>query len=306
MKIGIIIVTFNSQKDIARLLESIILQCYDDLRVYIVDNNSNDETLNIVQKYFSKIPINIIATKRNNGFARGNNIGIQKAIDEDCDLVFILNPDMQLEQKCIDLISKKFIADEKIGVVGPIVLDSKETNNIIQSYGFKVNFKTQKKHLCHTGEKLTDEIPPEIYVDYVLGGAMMIRTNVLSTTGLFEENYFMYNDELDIAYRIFKAGFKTVCLRDAIVRHFHDFDNNNKRGNNLMYYYIMRNRYLYFIKYRFYTHLIFSLFKEIVIVPLKIKWAVLRKGNIRILKFYYSGLLDGLLGKKGFANKLFD
>ena len=306
MKIGIIIVTYNSQKDIARQLDSIILQRYEDLVVYIVDNNSNDETLKIVEKYLHKISITIIATKMNNGFAKGNNIGIQKAMDEGCDLVFILNPDMQLEQKCIELISNRFIADEKIGIIGPIVLDSDKTNNIIQSYGFKADFKTQKKDIYFAGEKLTNEIPQEIYVDYVLGGAMMIRTSVLKTTGLFEENYFMYNDELDIAYRIYKAGFKTLCLRDAIVRHFHDFDNSNKKGNNLMYYYIMRNRYLYFIKYHLYTNLILSLIKEIVIVPLKIRWALLRKRNIRLLKFYYSGLLDGLLRKNGFANKLFD
>lgn len=306
MKIGIIIVTFNSQKDIARQLDSIVLQGYKDLVVYIVDNNSSDETLMTVEKYQPKISITIIATKMNNGFAKGNNIGIQKAMDDGCDLVFILNPDMQLEHKCIELLTKKLISDDKIGVVGPIVLDNNNNDNIIQSYGFKANFKTQKKNLCFTGEKLTDEIPPENYVDYVLGGAMMIRTKVLKTTGLFEENYFMYNDELDIAYRIYKAGFKTICLRDAIVRHYHDFDNSNKKGNNLMYYYIMRNRYLYFLKYHLYINLIFSLIKEIVIVPLKIRWALLRKGNIRLLKFYYSGLLDGLLHKNGFANKLFD
>jgi len=304
MKIGIIIVTFNSQKDIARQLDSIILQQYEDLVVYVVDNDSNDETLKIVEKYLHKISITIIATKMNNGFAKGNNIGIQKAMDENCDLIFILNPDMQLEQKCIELISKRFILDEKIGVVGPIVLDSNKANKIIQSFGFKTNFRTQKKTLCFAGETLSEKIPPEIYVDYVLGGAMMIRTNVLKTTGLFEESYFMYNDELDIAYRIYKAGFKTLCLRDAIVRHFHDFGNYNKRGNNLMYYYMMRNKYLYFYKYHFYTNLIFSVMKELVIIPLKIRWAVFRKKNIKLLKFYYSGLLDGLLHKKGIANKL--
>lgn len=147
MKIGIIIVTYNSQKDIARSLESIILQRYEELVVYIVDNNSNDETLNIVQNYISKISITIIDTKMNNGFAKGNNIGIQKAMDEDCDLVFILNPDMQLDHKCINVLTERIKFDEKIGVIGPIVLDSNKTSNFIQSYGFQANFRTQKKIL---------------------------------------------------------------------------------------------------------------------------------------------------------------
>ena len=306
MKIGIIIVTFNSQKDIVRPLESIILQRYDDLVVYIVDNNSSDETLNIVHKYLSILPINIIASKMNNGFAKGNNIGIQKAIDDSCDLIFILNPDMQLEPECLNALTQRIVLDEKIGVIGPIVLDRDNPGNFIQSYGMKVNFKTQKKDIYFAGKKLTNEIPLEIYVDYMLGGAMMIRSNVLETTGLFEEDYFMYNDELDFAYRINKAGYKTLCLRDAIVRHYHDFNKSNKKGNNLMYYYIMRNKYLYFFKHHLITNLIFSLIKEIVIVPLKIRWAIRRMGNIKILKFYYSGIFDGLLSKKGIANKLFD
>jgi GT2 family glycosyltransferase len=140
----------------------------------------------------------------------------------------------------------------------------------------------------------------------MLGGAMMIRSSVLETTGLFEEDYFMYNDELDFAYRINKAGYKYLCLQDAIVRHYHDFTKSNRKGNNLMYYYIMRNKYLYFFKYRLITNLIFSLIKEVIIIPLKIRWAIRRMGDIRILKFYYLGILDGLLHKKGLANKLFD
>jgi glycosyltransferase involved in cell wall biosynthesis len=55
MKVGIIIVTFNSQKDITRLFESIINQRYTNFIVYIVDNNSNDETLNTIHTYQSKV-----------------------------------------------------------------------------------------------------------------------------------------------------------------------------------------------------------------------------------------------------------
>ena len=132
MKLGIIIVTYNSQNDIARLLESIIIQKYKNLVVYIVDNNSTDDTLNTVQKYQSKISICIISSKANNGFAKGNNIGIQKAMDEGCDLVFILNPDMQLEENCINILTERIKLDEKIGVIGPIVLYGNRPDNVIQ------------------------------------------------------------------------------------------------------------------------------------------------------------------------------
>ena len=306
MRVGIIIVTFNSQKDIHRLFESLINQQYNNFTVYVVDNNSSDGTLDLITKYYDKLQICVIATKVNNGYAGGNNIGIRKAMDDGCEFVFILNPDMQLDRMSIKILIERIVSDEKIGVIGPIVLLGYEERNWIQNYGVKANFKTQKKITPYANQKVSDEIPVEIYVDYVLGGAMMIRGSVLKTVGLFEEDYFMYNDEIDIAYRISKAGFKTLCLRDAVVKHYHDFNKKNTRGYNLMYYYMMRNKYLYFNKFSLYMNSFLSLINEIINIPLKLIWSIRRMKNIKILKFYYSGILDGLIGKKGLMNKSFE
>jgi len=305
MKIGIVTVTYNSQKDIGRLLDSIKIQDYKNLSVYVVDNNSTDRTLEIVSEYNLVLPIRLIPSLVNNGFARGNNIGIQIAMDESCELVFILNPDMQLEKNCIDILVKRIISDEKIGVIGPVVLFSDKPGRVIQSYGIKANFRTQKKAAPFSNSRWSTEIPSEIYVDYLIGGAMMIKSKVLSLTGFFEEDYFMYNDELDLAYRVRKSGYKTVCVRDAMATHYHDFSNKNRSGHNLMYYYIVRNRYLYFKKYKMYLNLIGSLVLEFFNIPLKIIWSIRRMRNFYLLKYYYAGLLDGLLGKKGYSNRSF-
>lgn len=306
MKVGIIIVTYNSQKDIKRLFDSIIMQRYNELVIYIVDNNSTDDTLSFIQKYQSELRICIISCKTNNGFAKGNNIGIQKAMDEGCDFVFILNPDMQLQEKCLNILIERIVSDEKIGVIGPIVLLGDNPDNIIQVYGVQANFRTQKKVDRFSTKKLTDKIPAENFVDFVLGGAMLIRCSILKIIGLFEEDYFMYNDEIDIAYRIKQAGFRTLCMRDAVVRHFHDFSKHNKTGYNLMYYYIMRNRYLYFKKFKLYYYLVLSLIVEIINIPLKIIWSIRRMGGIKLLNYYYSGLMDGLQDKKGLVDKSFE
>jgi GT2 family glycosyltransferase len=306
VKVGIIIVTYNSQKDIGRLLDSIIIQDYNDLMVYVIDNNSTDKTLDIAHSYQSKLSMQIIFSRINQGFARGNNIGIKRAIEDGCEYVFILNPDIQLEERCVDILVNRIKSDKNIGVIGPTVLYGNESGNIIQSFGVNVNFRTQKKVAPYGNEKWSKELPAEIYVDYVLGGAMMIRSDVLKIVGLFEEDYFMYNDELDMAYRLKKSGFKTLSVRDALAVHFHDFSKKNKNGYNLMYYYVLRNRYLYFKKFRMYFNLVSSLIVELFNIPLKIIWSIRRMDNIKLLKFYYSGLLDGLSGKKGIANKSFN
>lgn len=301
-KLGIIIVTYNSRNDIIRLLDSILIQEYSNLIVYIVDNNSSDDTLSLIKSYHTKLSIIVIDTGVNNGYAAGNNKGIKRAIDDGCEFLFILNPDMQLQKNCITALINRISNDNKLAVIGPVVLFGNESSNIIQDFGVKANFRTQKKINLFGNKKLTDQIPVENYSDLLLGGAMMIRSNVLKHTGLFEEDYFMYNDEIDLAYRINKTGLRNVCLRDARVRHFHNFDKRNTSGNNFMYYYMMRNKYLYFKKYKLYKNLWISLINEVMLSPLKILWALQRMGNIRILKFYYSGLIDGLKGKKGITN----
>ena len=126
-------------------------------------------------------------------------------------------------------LTERIKLDEKIGVIGPIVLLVKEPIILFRFMVLKQISEHKKRKSIFLGKKLTNELPTEIYVDYVLGGAMMIRSSVLKIIGLFEEDYFMYNDEIDLAYRIKKAGFKTLCMRDAIVRHFHDFNKKNKR-----------------------------------------------------------------------------
>lgn len=299
MKVGIIIVTYNSEKDISRLLESIVVQEYKNLVVYIIDNHSSDGTLKLIDDYKDRISLSILLLKTNNGFAKGNNIGIQKAMDEGCDLLFILNPDIQLDKKCIDILARRIKLDDKIGAVGPIVLIGNQPQNITQAYGVNVNFKTQKKTDLFVNVKLTDELPAEIFVDFLLGGAMMIRSDVLKITGLFEEDYFMYNDEIDIAYRIKSSGFRTLCMRDAMVWHYHDFNKKNKSGNNLMYYYMIRNKFLYFKKYHLYMNLFISVLIEFIYLPVKIIWAIRRTGNVKLIKYYYLGLWRGLIGETG-------
>ncbi|MBS4034557.1 MAG: glycosyltransferase family 2 protein [Ignavibacterium sp.] len=305
MKVGIIIVTYNSQKDIKRILDSLTDQSYKDFIVYVIDNNSVDDTLKIVELYQNEFSIHIIRSKINNGYAKGNNIGILKAMEDGCEFVFILNPDMKLEDKCIEILFKRIISDEKIGVVGPIVVYGNRPDNIIQGFGVDLDFRTLKRKYPFSERRLSDEIPSERYTGYAHGGAMMIRCSVLKFTGLFEEDYFMYKDEIDISYRINKAGFKILCISNAIAWHFHNFDKMNKKGYNLIYYYGIRNKYLYFKKYNFYSNLFFSLIKDIFIFPVKLRWAH-KLGNIKLLKFYYLGVLDGLLGKKGFSNKSFN
>jgi len=111
----------------------------------------------------------------------------------------------------------------------------------------------------------------------------------------------MYNDELDLALRIRRAGYKFLVIKSAIVHHHHDWSIENKNGYYILYYYGIRNKYIYFKKYRFFNYLIWDILKEIFSFPIKIKWARRVAGN-KLIKYYYLGIWRGLLGETGKAN----
>ncbi len=301
--VGIIVVTYNSSKDILTLLRSIQTQSYKNIRVYIIDNSSTDSTLidifNFVHE--TKIDINVYSNKENLGFAKGNNIGIEQSISDGCTYSFILNPDMELDGECLINLINRIRDDNNLACVGPVVLFGDKKSPTIQVFGVNANFKTQNKNILFSNHSLDASVPEELIADYVNGGSMLIKNNILKKVGLFEESYFMYNDELDLALRINKLGYKFLVIKSAMVYHHHDWSARNKKGYYLIYYYGIRNKYLYFKKYRFFNYLILDLFKEILSFPIRVKWLT-RGADIKLVKFYYLGLWRGLLGETGKTN----
>ena len=132
------------------------------------------------------------------------------------------------------------------------------------------------------------------------GGAAFIRTKVVENIGLFNEDNFMYGDELDLAFRLNKTKYKILVTKKAVAWHFHDYSKKNKSGFYLQYYYILRNRFLFFYRYKKYNSLSVQLISELILFPLKIRWAI-RTVDIKLVKYYYLGIFHGLLNKTGKA-----
>jgi GT2 family glycosyltransferase len=300
-KVAILLVLFNEEKHIARLAGSIIDQSYKDISVYVFDNNSTDSS---VQLLFNYLPdAKVIRSDENLGFAKGNNIIAAEAIKNNEDLLFILNTDMELECSCIKNLVGIFDERSDVKGAGPIVYigtDEGRTKNI-QCYADESNFIFGLSKTLYKGADIsTEELPDKLYVNSLHGGSFMISSSVVSETGLFNEDNFMYNDEIDLAYRLSKVKGKLIVTKNAESWHFHDWNKKNKSGYYLQYYYINRNRFLFFYRYNKYLSFIPVILSEALLFPLKIKWAVKTSG-LKLLKYYYLGYWHGLLNKKGKA-----
>ena len=301
-KVAILLVLYNEEKHIERLARSIINQSYKEISVYAFDNNSKDSSVSLLQKHLPKA--NIIHSGENLGFAKGNNYIAAEAIRNNEDLLFILNTDMELESNCVknlvDIISER---DDIVGV-GPIVYVGTEegrTKNV-QCYGDLSNFTNGRTKTLYKGAGLSiDELPDTLYVNSLHGGSFIIRSTIISKIGLFNEDNFMYGDEIDLAYRISKIKGKLIVTKNAQSWHYHNWSPENKTGSYLQYYYINRNRFLFFHRYAKRLSFIPQIFVELLFFPVKIKWAK-RTAGIKLLKYYYLGYWHGILNKKGKAN----
>lgn len=305
-QIAVLLVVTNEADHLHCFFESLKNQTYRKIKVYVIDNDSKDNSSELVQFLYPEAFI--IRQKENVGFAKGNNIAADVALKDGADYVFILNPDIELHPRCIEELLVLAESDPKIGAVGPIMFFGLEEKGEkrIQSYADIVKFRTGNTYSFHANQYFIEaSLPPVVQVNMISGGIIFLKKELFNQIGLFEERYFIYNEEVDFAYRVARTEYKMFVTHRAQVWHHHNWGKNNSKKNHFMYYYIMRNKFLFFRKYKLYRFFLLNLMNELFLVPLKIRWA-LKQSDKHLLNYYYSGLIDGIAGKTGKANKSFN
>lgn len=303
-KIGIVLVVTNEKHNLELLYESLFHQTYRNFSIYFVDNNSTDGSVDYSMQLNKKFLFDIryILQKVNIGDHKGNSIGASQAIKDNCDYIFVLNNDTELDALCLEELYKLIESDPKLGVVGPIFFywTEAKTRNLIQIYGAFVDYRTQKTEIVASGKIFEDAKLPEVLeCDYPIGGALFIRREVIEKLGtLFDDRWFMYNNEIDFAYSVKKLGYKSYATTKAKIWHNHKWSRDNKTGWYREYYLSERNKYLYYLKYNMNFYLLKSLFIDLVKFPWRYVWFT-RKCDFKLGFYYLLGMFHGILNKQG-------
>ncbi len=227
MRLSVIIVNYN----VRHFLEQALLSVRRAMRgiegeVWVVDNNSVDDSARMVQEKFPEV--RLIANKTNPGFAVANNQAIRQSSG---DYVLLLNPDTLVEEdtfrKCLTFMdshpdagalgvklidgSGKFLPESKRGFPSPWVAFCK-------TFGLSTLFPKSRLfnryHLGHLSENETHE------VDVLAGAFMFIRRATLDKAGLLDEAFFMYGEDIDLSYRIIEAGYKNFYFPETQIIHY--------------------------------------------------------------------------------------
>jgi len=267
MQLSVIILNYNVRYflelcvlSVQKALENI------DAEIIVIDNNSQDDSCAMMKHRFPNVKL--IENKENSGFPKGNNIGVSQAQGE---YICILNPDTVVaedtfskvlafakKQNDLGIIGCKlidgtgnFLPESKRGVPTPFVAFTK----IVGLY--KIFPKTFGKYYAqHLSENETGK------VDILVGAFMLMRRELYNEIGGFDENCFMYSDDIDLSYMALKKGKSNYYFHETSVVHYKG-ESTIKDGE-----YMKRNQQAmnFFFKKHFRISFMFSFFMEIGIV----------------------------------------
>jgi GT2 family glycosyltransferase len=223
MELSVLIVNFNTESHLENCLHSLFDNtCERPLEVIVVDNGSTDGSLDMLERRFPQV--RAVAMQENVGFARANNLAMREAKGRQ---LLLLNNDTLVRPGAVDTMLGIMQKRSEIGALGPLLLN--EDGSVQISYGRMLSFHAEivQKLLMaryEAGDRLIRRYVEkrskrEAHPHWVSGACMMLRADMLSETGLFDENIFMYTEDVDLCQRIRKAGYKVLYTPEAEIVH---------------------------------------------------------------------------------------
>ena len=221
MKLSVVIVNYNVQYFLDICLRSVLKACANiPSEVIVVDNESSDNSCKHVRTHFPDVVL--IANTENVGFSKANNIGVASAKGE---YVLILNPDTIVGEHTFEEVLD--VADTKpdLGALGVQLVDgtgtylpeSKRGIPSLQSTLYKMFGINTAKNTYYANHLSQTDFGK---IDVLVGAFMLLKTKIYKQVGGFDEDYFMYGEDIDLSYKLLKAGRQNYYLGSSKIIHF--------------------------------------------------------------------------------------
>ncbi|MFZ4413422.1 MAG: glycosyltransferase [Bacteroidales bacterium] len=288
MKLSIIIVNYNVEYFLEQCLHSVQIACKNiENEIFVVDNQSVDASIKMVKEKFPSV--RLIENKENKGFSKANNQAIVQAKGE---YILLLNPDTVVEsdtfEKTIQYMDThpttgglgvkmidgegNFLAESKRGLPTPEVAFYKIAG---LSKLFPQSKKFGKYHLSYLDHNQIHE------VEVLAGAFMLMRKNVLNEIGLLDEAFFMYGEDIDLSYRIIKAGYKNIYFPDTRIIHY---KGESTKKSSINYVFVFYNAMIIFAQKHFSQ-------KNARLFSLMINSAIYLRATLSIIRRFFSNLI---------------
>jgi GT2 family glycosyltransferase len=297
MELSVIIVSYNVRYFLEQCLYSVVKSSENlECEIMVIDNNSSDGSCQMVRSHFKDV--RLLCNNVNAGFAAACNQGIRIARGR---YVLLLNPDTIVEEKaferCINFMDKypdagalgvkmidgkgRFLPESKRGMPKP-------GSSFFKIYGLSRLFPRSHLfnhyHFVHLDHSRTGK------VEVISGAYMFLRMEALDKTGLLDEDYFMYGEDIDLSYRLINAGYSNYYFPEVRIVHFKG-ESTNKEDLKYVFhfyramlifirkYYANSNRFfpVYHIKLGIYLKAACSVIKRLLIKAIRSMQSLIRK-----------------------------
>ncbi len=247
-KVACVILNYNDFDTTAKLIR--LIQNYTIFeKIIVVDNNSTDNSLELLKGYETEKVV-VISSQKNGGYGYGNNCGIRYAEMCGFDYALVANPDVVFEEEaisdCIDIISNKndvvAIAPRiKNGIafkIAPPILDITYSSLLLNKI-FKPRYYPQSFY---------NNVAGWVYVDALPGSLVLFDIQKFTEVGLYDENVFLYNEEVIIGKKFIDKGYKTVLNLKQEYLHLHGVSVTKTFRGSLRPYKIARQSQKYYLQ----------------------------------------------------------
>lgn len=212
VKVTAVVVDWNGAALTRACLDALAEVRHDgELDVVVVDNGSDDPTA--LAALADPPRVRVLRLPHNVGFGAGCNAGIRVAVESAADWIWLLNNDAAPEPGALAAMLARGAADATIGAVGCVLDESPAAGPPRRVYGGgDVSFASglpRHRHAPHADDP----------VDYLCAASVLVRLSALARTGLFDERFFLYWEDVDLSFRLRGAGLRLVVATDAVVRH---------------------------------------------------------------------------------------
>jgi GT2 family glycosyltransferase len=229
--VSVVILSYSRPDHLRRAIESVADQSYPSLDTIVVDNKSPGS--DAIARIVSASPrVRFIANDENLGFAGGMNVGIAAASGE---YVYLTEDDVLLRPGCLSAMVDYVERHPDAGLVAPVMYD--QSSGSVRSAGGRFALEPVF-NLTIITERTAGQGPQPFDVMYVPGASILARTSLLKSVNGFRDDYFLYQEDLELCIRMMKAGYRVVTVPAAGVDHI---DPPPGPASNMVEYFRIRN-----------------------------------------------------------------
>ncbi|MDO5848644.1 MAG: glycosyltransferase family 2 protein [Methanobrevibacter sp.] len=250
MDLSVIIVNYNTFELTRDTINSILKYDYPfTVEIIVTDNNSTDDSLSKLKNFFKDTSVKFIKSDENLGFAAGNNIAIKQSKGR---YILLLNSDTIIKKNTLENIYNYMEKHQDVGAVGcKVLLENGELDKACKrsfpnpANAFSRLFYIKTNHNDYNLDNLDDDGIYEI--DCLTGAFMFIRREALQDSGLLDETFFMYGEDIDLCYRIKQNGWKIIYYGQSEILHYKGA--SSKKQKSKLIYEFYRAMYIYYKKH---------------------------------------------------------